>query len=115
MKCRRFLPVLFAAAFILVPQAPIMAQSAGAPAGFSVWLKGVYDEGLTRGISKKTLDSALTGLSPIKRVIKLDRRQPEFTQTFRGYVAQRANKWRIETGRKRLKTHGELLGSIGKR
>lgn len=111
MKSRRSLPVLFAAALALVPA----TRSAAAPDAFAVWLKGIYQEGLTRGISKKTLESALTGLTPIKRVIKLDRHQPEFTQTFRQYVDQRANAWRIETGRKRLKMHGNLLKAIGKR
>ncbi len=115
MKSRSSLPVLFAAALTLVPPGPGAAQSAASPDAFAVWLKGIYQEGLTRGISKKTLESALTGLTPIKRVVELDRHQPEFTQTFRQYVDQRANAWRIQTGRKRLKTHGELLKAIGSR
>lgn len=113
-RCRS-LPFLFAAALTLLPPLPVAAQSAASQEAFPVWLKGVYDEGLTRGISKKTLDSALTGLTPLKRVIKLDRRQPEFTQTYRQYVNQRANSWRIETGRDRMKAHGDLLQSVGKR
>ncbi len=50
---------------------------------FATWLKGVYEEGLGRGISKTTLDAALTGLTPISRVIKHDRHQPEFTMTLK--------------------------------
>jgi len=113
MNCRRSLLFIFTVVLTLLPSGQVAAQTGESQKAFMVWLKGVYQEGITRGISKRTLDSALTGLTPIKRVIKLDRNQPEFTQTFRQYVNKRANKWRIETGRKRLQTHRILLKAIG--
>ena len=115
MTRRRSLPHFFAAALAFLLPGLVAAQSVAPQDAFTVWLKGVYEEGLTRGISKKTLDSALTGLTPIKRVIQLDRSQPEFTQTFRQYVNKRVNSWRIKTGRERLQAHGDLLKAVGKR
>lgn len=115
MTCRRSTMILVVLVAALLPSRPIAAQSAISQEAFSSWLKGVYEEGLRRGISKKTLDSTLTGMTPIERVIKLDRSQPEFIQTFRQYVAQRVSNWRIETGRARLETHGALLKEIGRR
>jgi membrane-bound lytic murein transglycosylase B len=113
IRCR-LLPILLAAALCLgLPQ--IAAAQGAAPQSFDAWLNGVREEGLKRGISKATLDSALTGLTPIERVIKLDRRQPEFVQTFRQYIDKRVNSWRIETGRERYTTHAALLKEVGKR
>lgn len=113
IRCR-VLPVLLAAALSL-GLTQIAAAQAPAPQGFQAWLDGVRAEGLERGISKATLDSALAGLTPIQRVIKLDRRQPEFVQTFRQYVEKRVNDWRIQTGRERFATHGALLKEVGLR
>jgi len=113
IRCR-VLPVLLAAALCLgLPQ--IAGAQGPAPQSFQAWLDGVRAEGLQRGISQATLDSALTGLAPIERVIKLDRRQPEFVQTFRQYIDKRVNAWRIETGRDRFATHAALLKEVGRR
>jgi membrane-bound lytic murein transglycosylase B len=97
---------------------PAATQSAPEDAGaeklkaFQDWLKGVREEGLRLGISAATLDSALAGLIPIARVIQLDRRQPEFTQTFRAYIDARVSSWRVNTGRERLRQHGDILKQI---
>jgi membrane-bound lytic murein transglycosylase B len=115
---------LFIATILMIGVGTTVAQEsspAAAPtiaidparAKFDTWVKGVYEEGLTRGIKKATLDAALIGLSPIKRVIQLDRKQPEFTQTFRQYINKRASAWRISKGRENLSRHGKLLKEIG--
>jgi membrane-bound lytic murein transglycosylase B len=117
--------VLPIAALLMMGQGTVFAQSSPkttpAPitaadqdrAKFDIWVKAVYAEGLTRGIKKVTLDAALTGLAPIKRVIQLDRKQPEFTQTFRQYINKRASAWRIRKGRENLRLHEKLLKEIG--
>jgi membrane-bound lytic murein transglycosylase B len=70
------------------------------------------NEAVRRGISPETLDQALASLSPIERVIELDRQQPEFTQTFWTYLRQRVTEARIERGRELLREHRDLLGAI---
>ena len=107
--------VLFAAALTVMLSHGILAQVTESKATFGVWLEGVHKEGLAKGISKKTLDQALNGLTRIERVIKLDRRQPEFTQTFHQYIDKRVSAWRVRTGRERLAAHGDILNVVGKR
>jgi membrane-bound lytic murein transglycosylase B len=79
---------------------------------FSSWLNELLQEALTKGISEATLQEALDKLEPIPRIIELDRKQPEFTQTFWRYLDARVNENRIERGRTLLKTHKELLDTI---
>lgn len=88
---------------------------AGASPAFAEWLNGVYREGLKRGISKGTLNSALTGLTPLARVIKHDRNQPEFVQTFDQYIKARVTAWRVRTGRERLARNRALLDAVAKK
>ena len=87
----------------------------GADPAFATWLDGVYKEGVQRGLSKATLDSALTGLTPIVRVVQLDRKQPEFVQTFDQYIKARVTAWRVRTGRERLADNRALLDKVGKK
>jgi membrane-bound lytic murein transglycosylase B len=107
--------VLLAAALTVALTHGIFAQTSDSKGKFDTWLQGVYQEGLAKGISKKTLDEALTGITPVARIIKLDRRQPEFTQTFRQYIDKRVNAWRVKMGRKQLDAHGNLLKVVGKK
>jgi membrane-bound lytic murein transglycosylase B len=83
--------------------------------GFATWLEGLRQEARTKGISDATLHAALDGLQPIPRVIELDRKQPEFTQTFWRYLDARVTEERIERGRMLLELHAELLADIEKR
>jgi membrane-bound lytic murein transglycosylase B len=52
---------------------------------FDVWLEELRQEALKEGIGAETLSATLTGLTPIERVIELDRRQPEGRFTFQQY------------------------------
>lgn len=79
---------------------------------FSAWLAGLRQEALSRGISEPTLQSALDGLRPIERVVELDRRQPEFVDTFLNYLGQRVNDKRITKGRAQLRAHRDLLRRV---
>ena len=82
---------------------------------FNRWLVEFRAEALSLGVSQKTLDRALTGLTPNPRIIKLDRKQPEFTQTVWGYLDKRVTKRRIERAQKLLNQHRELLAKVQKR
>jgi len=79
---------------------------------FSSWLNGLRQEAQTKGISEATIHEALDNLEPIPRVIELDRRQPEFTQTFWRYLDARVTEDRIERGRTLLKRHETLFNTI---
>lgn len=66
----------------------------------------------SHGISDKTVDDVLGKVNYLARVIELDRRQPEFTQTFSGYFKARVTNERVKTGRNLLTEHQELLDTI---
>lgn len=90
----------------------------GAPAvaeEFDVWLTKLRTEAVSKGISAATLDSALTGIAPIPRVIELDRRQPEFTLTFAQYMQRVVNQRRIDKGRALLIEHKALLAEVSQK
>lgn len=76
---------------------------------FAYWLEDLRSEALIKGISPATLDQALDALTPIERVIELDRHQPEFTQTFWSYLERRVSEARIDRGRELVREHRTLL------
>lgn len=82
---------------------------------FADWLKALRAEALSKGIRAETLDTALTGLRPIPRVVELDRRQPEFTLTFQQYMNRVVPASRVKKGRQKYSEHRELLEVIGKK
>ena len=82
---------------------------------FDAWLTELRAEARQRGISERTLNDALTGLSPIARVLELDRRQPETTLTFDQYIQRVVNEARAETARQRIVEHREILGTVSRR
>lgn len=92
---------------------PLSAAEHSQP--FSQWLDGVRKEAMAAGISGGFLDSALTGLRPIKRVIELDRRQPEFTLTFWKYLDRAINPVRVRRGKEMLIKHRDALDAAARR
>ncbi|MCJ8502701.1 lytic murein transglycosylase [Desulfatitalea alkaliphila] len=89
------------------------AASADAPdPAFATWLASLREEARDSGISEATLDAALQDVALLVRVIELDRRQPEFTQTFWQYLDRRVTDTRVERGRMLLEKHGLLLNEI---
>ncbi len=76
------------------------------------FLKGVADEATADGISPATLHAALDGITPIDRVIELDRRQPEGTVTFDEYMESRLPPVLVAEGRGQYDQHLPLLLSV---
>lgn len=96
---------------VLGPAAPGRA----AETDFATWLTGLRDEALASGIQVDILDSALAGIRPIEKIIELDRRQPEFVDTFWQYLGSRVTAERVGQGRALLQRHHELLHAIERR
>lgn len=96
-----------ALALILMLVFPI--SQALAAEGFSAWLENLRSEARQIGISQATIDSALSDVEHIDRVIKLDRKQPESRLTFVQYKKNVITQDRIDKGRSLLRHHrGEL-------
>lgn len=90
------------------------SHAAPAPQAFRDWLAGVRAEALRAGIAPETLDRAFRDLAPSPRVIELDRRQPEFTSTFWGYMDRAVSDARVDTGREMLARHAALLSRVSR-
>lgn len=92
--------------------ATLAAAPAAARPDFATWLAELRQEALARGLSEATLDLALTGVEPNARIIDFDRRQPEFTQTFRQYLATRVPDTIVEQGRELMRENRDLLERV---
>ena len=103
-----------AATLAILFLAPVVGARAQ-DAAFEAWLDGVRRDATAAGISQTTIEAALGGLTPIERVLELDRRQPEFTRTFWSYLDRAVPAARVERGRELLAKHGELLRRIRQR
>ena len=79
---------------------------------FNTWLDTLKIEARSKGISQSTIESSLSGIKPIPRVIELDRKQPEFTLTFEEYLGRVVSDRRIRIGKAKLVEHKKLLAEI---
>jgi membrane-bound lytic murein transglycosylase B len=81
-------------------------------AAFDACLLTFRDAALEAGVSAATTERVLGQVELSERVLELDRRQPEFTQTFADYFNRRVTAARVEKGREMLVAHRELLETI---
>ena len=79
---------------------------------FSLWLDELRQQALSEGISSSTLDKSLADLAPLDRVLQLDRRQPEKTQTLNRYMANVVPAVRIAKGHAELERNDKLLDKV---
>lgn len=98
--------------FVLGVGVAVPAHASAQP--FDAWLQDLRREAAGEGVRPSVIDAALGGLQPIARVIELDRRQPEFTQTFWRYMDNRINAKRIARARALLRKHDALFQPIVK-
>lgn len=90
----------------------LAVSPAHASTDFETWLAGFREEATAEGISVATLDAALTGIAPVERVIELDRRQPEFLQTFGDYLGRRVTPARVALGQTLMAEHAALFDAV---
>lgn len=86
-----------------------------AASNFDTWLREFRNEARGQGISDMVLDSAFSKITPISRVIELDRNQPEKTMTFSQYLRNVVPPSRINQARRQYREHRKLLEEIGTR
>ena len=92
--------------------APFVTPAQAASQSFEAFLDGVRAEARRAGISPATLQRALTGIRPNDRVLELDRRQPEFTQTWEQYRDARLSQSRIDGGRRAFADNRATLEAV---
>lgn len=89
-----------------------LMTTAHAQTDFSNWLVEFKQEARARGISQATLDSALSDVQPAASVIELDRKQPEFVNTFIQYLRRRVTPNQIARGQALLNEHQTIFNEV---
>ena len=79
---------------------------------FEAFLAGVRADAQRSGVSAGTLQRALANIRPNDRVLELDRRQPEFTQTWEQYRDARLSQSRIDNGRRAFSENRPTLDAV---
>ena len=93
---------------ILFVSSPVLAAG-----DYNTWLANVRADAKARGISQRTIDAALTSkVTPVPRIIELDRKQPEGKMTFAQYKKRVISKDRIAQGRRLYREHKTLLNQV---
>ncbi len=108
--------VAAAGCVLVMAVSPALAQTCGnTGAGFQSWLQGFAAQARKQGISQKTLNRALQGVTYNRRIIRLDRSQRSFKQSFATFYKRRASAYTQKRARARLRRHARLLSRIEKR
>jgi membrane-bound lytic murein transglycosylase B len=81
---------------------PLSALAQGGDPRFDAFLRGIRAEALKSGVDAGTLDTALTKVQELPRVMELARNQPEFKMTFDQYLEIVVSEKRVRDGRARL-------------
>ena len=97
-----------AALMVLTCAQPVYADDSG----FGEGIARMKSQARLEGISDNTVNQVLSRVKRLPRIIELDRRQPEFTQTFANYFTTRINEDRIQRGRDLYAKHHTLLNQI---
>ncbi|NMH63667.1 lytic murein transglycosylase [Shewanella salipaludis] len=79
---------------------------------FATCVTGLQAKARAAGLSPETVDTTVAQLRLVPRVLELDRKQPEFSQTFGNYFNQRVTDWRVAEGRRLLAEHKPLLARL---
>jgi membrane-bound lytic murein transglycosylase B len=80
--------------------------------GFEQCVSRLERDAIERGISAATVQRILPNVSPLERVIRADRSQPEFVQTFGRYVSSRVTDQRVAAGRALYTEYREFLSEL---
>lgn len=76
---------------------------------FDAWQVRFRQLALSQGIEAATLDNALFGLLPDRKVLRLSRSQPEFQKTVSQYLQSAVSEQRIAAGQQRWYAYRDLL------
>jgi membrane-bound lytic murein transglycosylase B len=93
---------------------PPMARQAPAPmpTSFATWRDGFRGRAMAQGIRPQVFDAAFAGVGVNDEVVRLDRRQAEFTKPIWEYLDGAVSAARIEAGRARRAQLAQTLAAI---
>ena len=94
------------------PSTGVHRVVAGGNARFEAWLGAFRHRAIAAGITQRTLDRSLAGLTYDTDAIKRDRNQAEFSKPIWEYLDAAVSEMRISNGRKVLAQHKDTLNRI---
>ena len=94
---------------------PIIANATIADQDFFQCKVNLAKRAETAGFSSYITQTVIDNISPIERVIVLDKKQPEFTQTFEQYITARVTAYHVRVGKKKLKQNKKLFDTLEKK
>ncbi|MGE5840404.1 MAG: lytic murein transglycosylase, partial [Deltaproteobacteria bacterium] len=109
---KKILFLLIPLVCVLITPYPSQAQK---KKSFEAWLADFKSEAAAKGISQATLQSALSKVHYLPKVIELQKNQPEFKFTVEEYLARVASEARVMRGREVLAEHRLLLQKMQER
>jgi lytic murein transglycosylase len=101
----------FVALWLGVATAPAFPASAPCGGDFGDWLEGVKQEAAAQGISQRTIQSALAGVTYDPGIIARDHAQGVFRQSFEQFSGRMVPP-RLSRGAKLLKQYAPVFGRI---
>lgn len=108
-----------ATGFLATSLAPTSADAAGRncrnTANFGQWLADFKREAAAQGISQRTISSALNGMQYAPDIVKKDRRQGVFNQSFLKFSGRMVAQYRLDTGAKKLRSLRSTFAAIEKK
>jgi len=81
---------------------------------FKIWLKNFKAEAIQKGISKQTVELVFKNVRYLEKVIKYDRKQPEFIELTEIYVNKRATKKRAQRAKQLYLQNEKLFNEVEK-
>ncbi len=111
----RRLAIGVAAIMLALAVGLVVTPSSARAESFEAFLDGIRRQAVAGGVDAEVVQQALAGVRRNPRIIELDRRQPEFTQTFWRYLERRVTDERISRGRALLVEHRALLEQVERR
>ncbi|MDR2526882.1 MAG: lytic murein transglycosylase [Rickettsiales bacterium] len=83
---------------------------------FLEWLNDFKDVAQKQhGIKKEVIEMSLSNAKFNKKIIELDKKQPEFRRTFLDYYKKKVNKDKMLSGRKQIKKYEKILNKVEKK
>lgn len=101
---------------VFLARAPAKAAECGHNGeGFETWLEDFKQEAASAGISRRTIESSLSGVGYDRSVISRDHGQKVFRQSFEQFSGRMINSYRLSRGRALLQRHAGLFRQIEQR
>lgn len=102
-------------ATLLLAAGSVSAATCRDPAGFEKWLGDIEQEAVSQGISPQAVKQGLSGVTFDQSIIRRDRGQGVFKQSFEQFAGRMVSPARLKGGASMLKRHAATLERIEQR